>query len=360
MSCPDQGRLDDGSVSAIQHCASEAAGPLPTHLLLPAAPGTYLRRKASSGPSPWPIRPGGGQNGTFGVRPGHPGEAAVECPTHCWREARAQAAAGLGDPVLARPRTALRDRALFDLAIDSKLRGCDVVKIRIGELVSGGRVRTRATVTQQKTGRPVQFELLEAARSSLQAWLEHRGGRLDDYAFPSRTDHANHISTRQYARLVDEWVLPSAYGARITARIRSDGPRHRSSTRPPATCGRYSCCWVTPRSRARCAISGWTSKTRSLSLSTQSYEARRSAGITRRPRQPTATAPLLNPEELPKADIRLRRTDRRAQLSDNSGIARRDMVIGQYLIDANIRPMLLARVVFRNATRARRNLRVKK
>jgi integrase len=100
----------------------------------------------------------------------------------------------------------LRDRALFDLAIDSKLRGCDVVKIRIGELVSGSRVRTRATVTRQKTGRPVQFELLEAARASLQAWLERRGGTVDDYAFPSRTDHARHIGTRQYARLVDEWV----------------------------------------------------------------------------------------------------------------------------------------------------------
>jgi integrase len=62
------------------------------------------------------------------------------------------------------------------------------------------------TVTQQKTGRPVQFELLEAARSSLQAWLEYRGGMLEDYAFPSRTDHARHIGTRQYARLVDEWV----------------------------------------------------------------------------------------------------------------------------------------------------------
>ena len=74
----------------------------------------------------------------------------------------------------------IRDQALFDLAIDSKLRGCDVVKIRIGELVSGGRVRTRARVTQPKTRRPVQFELLEAARSSLQTWLEHRGGRLDD------------------------------------------------------------------------------------------------------------------------------------------------------------------------------------
>ena len=66
----------------------------------------------------------------------------------------------------------LRDRALFDLAIDSKLRGCDLVKVRIGDLVSGGRVRNRAMVIQQKTKRPVQFELLEPARSSLLAWLE--------------------------------------------------------------------------------------------------------------------------------------------------------------------------------------------
>ncbi len=81
----------------------------------------------------------------------------------------------------------LRDRALFDLAIDSKLRGCDLVNIRIGDLVSGGRVRVRAAVVQQKTGRPVQFELLEAARSSIQAWLERRAGTIDEYAFPSRT-----------------------------------------------------------------------------------------------------------------------------------------------------------------------------
>jgi integrase len=81
-----------------------------------------------------------------------------------------------------------------------------VVKIRFCELVSGGRVRARATVTQQKTGRPVQFELLEAARSSLQAWLERRGGTIEDYVFPSRTDHTRHLGIRQYARLVDEWV----------------------------------------------------------------------------------------------------------------------------------------------------------
>ena len=100
----------------------------------------------------------------------------------------------------------LRDRALFDLAIDSKLRGCDVVKVTIGDLVSGGRIRARAIVVQRKTKRPVQFELLDAARSSLQAWLERRGGTVDDYVFPSRVDHTTHLSTRQYARLVDEWV----------------------------------------------------------------------------------------------------------------------------------------------------------
>lgn len=100
----------------------------------------------------------------------------------------------------------LRDRALFDLAIDSKLRGCDLVKIRIGDLVSGGRVRNRAIVIQQKTKRPVQFELLEPARSSILAWLARRGGSVDNYAFPSRIDRLEHLSTRQYSRLVEEWV----------------------------------------------------------------------------------------------------------------------------------------------------------
>jgi integrase len=100
----------------------------------------------------------------------------------------------------------LRDRALFDLAIDSKLRGCDVVSLKIGDLVSGGQARARAIVVQQKTGRPVQFEVLADARASLLAWLERRGGTLDDYVFPSRIDHSDHLSTRQYARLVDEWV----------------------------------------------------------------------------------------------------------------------------------------------------------
>jgi integrase len=99
-----------------------------------------------------------------------------------------------------------RDRALFDLAIDSKLRGCDLVKIKIGDLVSGPEIRTRTIARQQRTGLPVHFELTADVRASLLAWLERRGGTVHDYAFPSRVDHAGHLSTRQYARLVDEWV----------------------------------------------------------------------------------------------------------------------------------------------------------
>lgn len=100
----------------------------------------------------------------------------------------------------------MRDRALFELAIDSKLRGCDLVKLKIGTLVTGNDIRTRAMVVQQKTGRPVQFEITTEVRASLLAWLQRRGGTIDDYVFPSRVDHADHLSTRQYARLVDEWV----------------------------------------------------------------------------------------------------------------------------------------------------------
>ena len=100
----------------------------------------------------------------------------------------------------------MRDRALFDLAIDSKLRGCDLVKIKISSLVSGPTIRNRSMVIQQKTGRPVQFEIIADTRGSLLAWLERRGGSVDDFAFPSRVDPGGHLSTRQYARLVDEWV----------------------------------------------------------------------------------------------------------------------------------------------------------
>ncbi len=120
----------------------------------------------------------------------------------------------------------MRDRALFDLAIDSKLRGCDLVKMKIGSLVAGPAIRARSMVIQQKTGRPVQFEIPADTRASLLAWLERRGGSIDDYAFPSRVDHEGHLSTRQYARLVDEWVTaiglrPEEYGTHSLRRTKA-------------------------------------------------------------------------------------------------------------------------------------------
>ena len=123
-------------------------------------------------------------------------------------------------------RRRLRDRALFDLAIDSKLRGCDLVRLKIADLVSGAQIRTRAIVMQQKTGRPVEFELLADTRASLLAWLDRRGCTIDDYVFPSRVDHTGHLSTRQYARLVDEWVtgvglVRSEYGTHSLRRTKA-------------------------------------------------------------------------------------------------------------------------------------------
>ncbi|WP_457939866.1 tyrosine-type recombinase/integrase [Mesorhizobium sp. 10J20-29] len=120
----------------------------------------------------------------------------------------------------------MRDRALFELAIDSKLRGCDLVKMKIGSLVSGPTIRNRSMVIQQKTGRPVQFEITADTRASLLAWLERRGGSVDDFAFPSRVDPDGHLSTRQYARLVDEWVAaiglrPEDYGTHSLRRTKA-------------------------------------------------------------------------------------------------------------------------------------------
>jgi integrase len=100
----------------------------------------------------------------------------------------------------------VRDLALFDIALDSKLRGCDVVALRVADIIAAGALRRRATVIQQKTGRPVQFEITEQTRRSLADWLKRRRGEPDGWVFPSRMHPAAHLSTRQYIRLVKQWV----------------------------------------------------------------------------------------------------------------------------------------------------------
>ncbi|WP_126173755.1 tyrosine-type recombinase/integrase [Altericroceibacterium xinjiangense] len=118
-----------------------------------------------------------------------------------------------------------RDLALFDLALDSKLRGCDLVALRLSDLLSASGVKSRVMILQRKTGRPVQFEVTEQTRRSLAAWIEAKGLGLDDWLFPSRSKKGAHLSTRQYARLVDRWVAlvgldPSAYGTHSLRRTK--------------------------------------------------------------------------------------------------------------------------------------------
>lgn len=109
-----------------------------------------------------------------------------------------------------------RELALFDLGLDSKLRACDLVKLRVRDICHGERVAPRAIVMQQKTSRPVQFEITAPTQEAVTAWIKSANLRSDDYLFPSRIHESPHLGTRQYARIVDGWVEqigldPAAY-----------------------------------------------------------------------------------------------------------------------------------------------------
>jgi integrase len=119
-----------------------------------------------------------------------------------------------------------RDLALFNLAIDSKLRGCDLVRLRVSDVASGGEILSRATVRQRKTKRPVRFEITERTRKSIQDWIDTAQVAESDYLFPSRVRRSPHLSTRQYARIVNDWVRaigldPSAYGTHSLRRTKA-------------------------------------------------------------------------------------------------------------------------------------------
>ena len=100
----------------------------------------------------------------------------------------------------------IRDLALFNLAIDSKLRSCDLIKIRLMDIAHGTTVMSRAIVMQQKTHQPVQFEITEQTRESISNWIDSANLKSQDYLFMSRFKSSPHISTRQYARIVEKWV----------------------------------------------------------------------------------------------------------------------------------------------------------
>jgi len=119
-----------------------------------------------------------------------------------------------------------RDMALFNLAIDSKLRACDLLKIRVSDISSSGQVNSRATIMQQKTQRPVRFEITSRTRSSIERWIEAAELSSSRYLFPSRINGSLHLSTRQYARIVESWVAgigldPASYGTHSLRRTKA-------------------------------------------------------------------------------------------------------------------------------------------
>ena len=116
-------------------------------------------------------------------------------------------------------------RQLFDLSIDSKLRGCDLVKLRVRDVCHGDRVASRAIVLQQKTQRPAQFEITHSTREAVEAWIKSAALRADDHLFPSRLHASPYVGTRQYARIVDGWVKeigldPAGYGTHSIRRTK--------------------------------------------------------------------------------------------------------------------------------------------
>ncbi len=120
----------------------------------------------------------------------------------------------------------VRDLALFNLAIDSKLRGCDVVALRVEDVAPHGYALDRAAIRQKKTGRPFKFEITDHTRAAIGAHLNVKAGNPHDYLFSGRGHPGCHLSTRQNARLVGDWVTlaeldPLQFGAHSLRRTKA-------------------------------------------------------------------------------------------------------------------------------------------
>ena len=120
----------------------------------------------------------------------------------------------------------VRELAMFDLGLDSKLRACDLVKMRVRDICHGEHISPRATVMQQKTSRPVQFEITQPTRDAVSNWIKEAKLGQEDFLFPSRIHASPHIGTRQYARIVDSWVTeiglnPSEYATHSMRRTKA-------------------------------------------------------------------------------------------------------------------------------------------
>jgi integrase len=119
-----------------------------------------------------------------------------------------------------------RDLALFNFALDSKLRGCDVVSVRVEDIAPRGYAVDRATVRQKKTGRPVRFEITEQTRQALDDYMKAEGKRVGEFLFTGRKGPDRCLTTRQYARLLSKWIAncgldPSMFGTHSLRRTKA-------------------------------------------------------------------------------------------------------------------------------------------
>jgi len=114
---------------------------------------------------------------------------------------------------------------MFNLAIDSRLRGCDLVTPKGGDVFSDADIRAKSVLVQHKTGQPVPFEITEPTKDALAAWLAVQRAKGSDWLWPSRSHSGGHVTTRQYGRLVDQWVSliglnPADYGTHSLRRTK--------------------------------------------------------------------------------------------------------------------------------------------
>ena len=119
-----------------------------------------------------------------------------------------------------------RDLALFNLAIDSKLRACDLLCLRVSDVMVGGRIGSRAMIMQRKTQRRVQFEITARTREAVTDWMQTAELSASSYLFPSQLHSSMHLSTRQYSRMVESWVAgicldSTAYGTHSLRRTKA-------------------------------------------------------------------------------------------------------------------------------------------
>ena len=120
----------------------------------------------------------------------------------------------------------IRELALFNMALDSKLRGCDLVTLKVSDVMHGGQMLSRTRVNQQKTKMPVHFEITEPTRESVLNLIQVQNLSFHDYLFKSRFKNSEHLSTRQYALIVKKWVSsvgldPMEYGTHSLRRTKA-------------------------------------------------------------------------------------------------------------------------------------------